>query len=64
MSRHIHTLFVQIIMSNICNFLAVAYLVRENVCGQHDDIFFSQLLSTSIFMCGVTTVAQVTLGVR
>ena len=43
--------------------LIMAYMVYNNICGD-DDIMFAQLVATTIFMCGVCTVIQISMGIR
>ncbi|KAH3831450.1 hypothetical protein DPMN_104717 [Dreissena polymorpha] len=44
--------------------LIVSLLVAEAVCASHNDVFKAKLLSSTLFMSGVTTVCQNLLGIR
>jgi len=44
--------------------LVVALLVAEAVCASNNDAIKTKLLSSTLFMNGVTTLLQVILGIR
>ncbi|XP_061184447.1 solute carrier family 23 member 2-like isoform X2 [Saccostrea echinata] len=44
--------------------LAVSLLVAEYACAEHDEDFKSRLLSSTLFMNGITTLLMNTIGVR
>lgn len=44
--------------------LAVSLLVADYACAEHDEDFKSRLLSSTLFMNGITTLLMVTIGVR
>ncbi|XP_056005753.1 uncharacterized protein LOC125657493 isoform X2 [Ostrea edulis] len=44
--------------------LAVSLLVAEYACAEHDEDFKSRLLSSTLFMNGITTLLMITIGVR
>ena len=44
--------------------LVVSLLVAEAVCASDNDMFKSRLLSSTLFMSGVTTVAMNVIGIR
>jgi hypothetical protein len=44
--------------------LAVTVIVAEAICAEHDKDFQAELLGSTLFMNGVTTLAMVTLGIR
>ena len=64
MSVNRFRLFVQMVMSNLMGPLATAHVMRHAVCGDDDNVFFSKLFSSSMFMCGLATYLQVTFGLR
>jgi len=44
--------------------LAVSLLVAQVVCAEADEDFKAKLLSSTLFMNGITTLLMVTLGIR
>ncbi|XP_052771950.1 solute carrier family 23 member 2-like isoform X3 [Mya arenaria] len=55
--------FQQAVIS-IAHQLVVSLLVAEVVCASNDSAFKARLLSSTLFMTGLTTLLMVTLGVR
>ncbi|GFO02581.1 solute carrier family 23 member 2, partial [Plakobranchus ocellatus] len=55
--------FQQALLS-ISSPLSVSIVVAEVVCAQNDDLIKAQVLSASMFMCGVATFLMNTFGVR
>ncbi|KAK3610442.1 hypothetical protein CHS0354_016619 [Potamilus streckersoni] len=55
--------FQQALLS-IAHQLAISLLVAEVVCASHDDEFKARLLSSTLFMTGLTTLLMVTVGAR
>ncbi|XP_052282148.1 solute carrier family 23 member 1-like isoform X2 [Dreissena polymorpha] len=49
---------------SLSNQLIVSLLVSEAVCASHNDVFKAKLLSSTLFMSGVTTVCQNLFGIR
>jgi len=44
--------------------VTMAFLIHSNVCGSSNDAFLAHLISISLFMSGLCTMLQVTIGVR
>lgn len=55
--------FQQALLS-LANQLALSLMVAQAVCGEKNDMFKTQLLSSTLFMDGVTTLMMVLFGVR
>ena len=49
---------------SLANQLALSLMVAEAVCGDKNPEFKTKLLSTTLFMDGITTLAMVLIGVR
>uniref|UniRef100_K1RCD0 Phosphotransferase n=1 Tax=Magallana gigas TaxID=29159 RepID=K1RCD0_MAGGI len=60
------TLFfaMQQALLSLSSSLAVSLLVADYACAEHDEDFKSRLLSSTLFMNGITTLLMVTIGVR
>ena len=56
-------LFQQALLS-LANQLALSIMVAEAVCGDHNGMFKTKLLSTTLFMDGITTLMMILFGVR
>ena len=56
--------FFQSVLSNISGFITSAFIMYSLLCTNNDDLFYVQLLSTTIFLSGLSTVVQCALGVR
>ena len=41
-----------------------AFIIHSSVCGSSDQTFLAQLINISVFMSGLCTMLQVTVGVR
>ena len=54
----------QVALTVIAGPVAVAFLVHKNVCATGDDRLLAELIGSSLFAVGLTTVLQVTLGTR
>ena len=44
--------------------LIVSILVAETVCASNNDVFKAKLLSSTLFMNGITTLAMCLFGIR
>ena len=51
-------------MSTLSGPVAVCFVVHKTVCAEGDLLFLSELVGTTIFMCGLCTLIQVTFGIR
>ena len=56
-------LLQQVLMS-LSRSLSTSLLVADVVCAKADESFKARLLSTTMFMSGITTFLQSTIGVR
>ena len=57
----------QQVMANVSGALSVVYIIHSLFCTHGDadgDMFFARLLSSTLFIMGVASFLQVTLGVR
>ncbi|KAH3716415.1 hypothetical protein DPMN_059138 [Dreissena polymorpha] len=63
LEQHLNAARPQALLSLSGN-LIVSLLVAEAVCASHDDVFKAKLLSSTLFMSGVTTVCQNLFGIR
>lgn len=62
---HLTILFAfQQALLSLANQLALSIMVAEAVCGDTNGIFKTKLLSTTLFMDGITTLLMVLFGVR
>lgn len=62
---HLTILFAfQQALLSLANQLALSLMVAQAVCGENSAWFKTQLLSSTLFMDGITTVAMVLFGVR
>ena len=60
---YFNLLFQQGLLS-LSGSLVVSLLVAQAVCASHNDAFKTKLLSSTLFMNGVTTLAMNLVGVR
>ena len=44
--------------------LVVSLLVAEAMCASNNDVFKAKLLSSTLFMTGVSTIAMSVIGIR
>lgn len=63
MTSDLCVLFQQALLS-LANQLALSLMVAEAVCGDKNPEFKTKLLSTTLLMDGITTLAMVLFGVR
>lgn len=62
---HLTVLFAfQQALLSLANQLALSIMVAEAVCGDHNGMFKTKLLSTTLFMDGITTLMMILFGVR
>ena len=55
---------VQQVVGNLGGPVGSAFIIHSSVCGSTDQAFLAQLISISMFMGGLCTVLQTTVGVR
>lgn len=63
-SLHTCNLLSQLVLGTLSGPLVIMNLIHSEICGSHDNLLLAELLSTSIFMMGISTLLQVTFGVR
>ena len=56
--------YLQNVLANINGPISMSFILYGLLCTHSDDVFFAELLSTSIFMMGLCTIMQCLLGVR
>ncbi|VDI33047.1 solute carrier family 23 (nucleobase transporter), member 1/2, partial [Mytilus galloprovincialis] len=62
---HLTILFAfQTALLSLANQLALSIMVAEAVCGETNGMFKTRLLSTTLFMDGITTLMMILFGVR
>ena len=64
---HALMILLQQILAYIGGSIAAAYIIHSQLCveGHKDsDLIFAKLLSTAIFMSGVGTLLQVSIGIK
>ena len=44
--------------------VTAAFIIHSAVCGSNDHVFLAKLISISMFISGLCTIIQVTIGVR
>ena len=57
-------LLLQQALLSLSGNLSVSLLVAETVCAEEDEEFKAQLLGTTLFMSGVTTLLMTYFGIR
>ena len=60
---HLYILFQQV-LANLSGPMANVYILWSNLCAPDNDILYAELLSTALFMGGVCTLLQTTIGIR
>ena len=56
--------FLQVMMSIVSSPISAAYVIHANLCADDDTVLLTEIISTTLVMCGVGIFLQVTLGVR
>lgn len=59
-----YSCFLQQVLLSISSTISIPLIVAREICADDLDLVKSELVSTFLFMCGVCTVLQTTLGVR
>ena len=51
-------------LNSITGCVVTVLIVTDNICASHNHLLVAQFLSTAVFLAGVATLMQVTLGMR
>ena len=57
-------LFFQQVFSNVDGSIVITFMIHKLICGEGNNLLLAQLLATTLFMCGLSTIVMATIGVR